>query len=448
MSRLFGTDGIRGVANSFPITAEMALKVGMSIAHLCRRPGHVPRIVIGKDTRLSGYMIENALVSGVCAMGAEALLIGVMPTPGVAFITANMRADAGIVISASHNPYEDNGIKLFSKTGYKLPDERELEIEELVFSGELEKLAVSSREIGKAYRIEDARGRYIVFLKNTFPEELTLEGRKVVLDCANGATYRVAPSVFFELGAEVVALFHEPDGKNINQKCGSQHVEALTEAVIRNRADAGFAFDGDGDRVIAVDDKGGMWTGDQILALCASAMKRQGRLKNDRVVSTVMSNLGLKVALKELGILHLETNVGDRCVLEEMRARAAVLGGEESGHLIFLDHHSTGDGIVAALQLLRVVCEQGRPLSELGVMSVFPQKLINVPVKSKPPLEEVPALAAAIRQAEERMGERGRILVRYSGTQQMCRVMVEGPTAGETESVCSALAGVVQSCLG
>ena len=448
MSRLFGTDGIRGVANTYPITAAMAMKVGMSIAYLCRRKGHVPRIVIGKDTRLSGYMIENALVSGICTMGADAHLIGVMPTPGVAFLTSDMRADAGIVISASHNPYEDNGIKLFSKTGYKLPDQRELEIEELILSGRLDNLYSSSADIGKAYRIDDARGRYIVFLKNTFPAEHTLEGMKIVLDCSQGATYKVAPTVFYELGAEIIPLFHSPDGKNINRQCGSQHVEALAEAVIEHQAQVGFAFDGDGDRVIAVDEQGRMWTGDQIMARCAVSMKEQGRLRNNLVVSTVMSNLGFKLALKENGITHVEANVGDRYVLEEMLARSAVLGGEESGHLIFLEHHSTGDGIVAALQLLRVICEQAKPISELNIMKVFPQKLINVTVKSKPPLDGVPEIAVAIREAEECLGERGRILVRYSGTQQMCRVMVEGPTVEETVDFCSRIASVIKSQLG
>jgi phosphoglucosamine mutase len=448
MSRLFGTDGIRGVANVYPMTPEIAMKVGMAIAHLCRRKGHTPRIVIGKDTRLSGYMIENALVSGVCAMGADALMIGVMPTPGVAFLTMSMRADAGIVISASHNPYEDNGIKLFSKTGYKLPDEQEIEIEELILSDKLRDLPAPSQEIGKAYRIDDARGRYIVFLKNTFPAEFTLEGMQIVLDCSNGATYKVAPEVFFELGAEVIPLFHEPDGRNINKDCGSQQTETLAAEVIRHKADIGFAFDGDGDRVIAVDERGKVLSGDQILSICASSMKKQGLLKNNMVVSTVMSNLGFKIALKELDIAHVETNVGDRYVLEEMLTKRAVLGGEDSGHMIFLEHHSTGDGIIAALQLLRVMKEEGRPLSALGIMQVFPQKLINVMVRSKPDLATIPQINSVIKEVEEKLGEKGRVLVRYSGTQQMCRVMIEGPTVEETETYCRKIADVIKAELG
>jgi len=447
MSRLFGTDGIRGVANTYPITTEMAMKVGMAIAYLSRKKGHTPRIVIGKDTRLSGDMIENALAAGVCAMGADALLVGVMPTPGVAFLTVNMRADAGIVISASHNPFEDNGIKIFSRTGYKLPDEREIEIEELILSQRLTELLASPREIGKAYHIDDARGRYIVFLKNIFPAELSLEGLRIVLDCSNGATYKVAPEVFFELDAEVTSLFHEPDGRNINQECGSQHPERLSEEVVKRKADIGLAFDGDGDRVIAVNDKGEVLTGDQIIAICATAMQRQGRLKNNLVVTTVMSNLGLKIALVQSGITHVEANVGDRYVLEEMLARGASLGGEDSGHMIFLEHHSTGDGIIAALELLRVMREQAQPLSELGRMQVFPQKLINITVKHKPEISTVPQIDAVIKEVERELGDKGRVLVRYSGTQQMCRVMVEGPTKEDTESACMKIADVIRAHL-
>jgi phosphoglucosamine mutase len=448
MGKLFGTDGIRGVANTYPMTADTALKVGMAIAHACRKKGHIPRIVIGKDTRLSSYMIEYALVSGVCSMGADALIVGVMPTPGVAFLTQSMRADAGIVISGSHNPYEDNGIKIFSKSGYKLGDEREAEIEGLVLSEELNEIVSSPHRLGKAYRIDDARGRYVVFVKNTFPSELTLEGLKIVLDCANGATYKVAPEVFFELGAEVTNLANSPDGRNINLECGSQHPERLAEGVVKGGAQAGLAYDGDGDRVIAVDDKGEVVTGDQMLAICAKSMKAQGRLKNNLVVTTVMSNLGFKLALKELGIVHAQANVGDRYVLEEMLERGAVLGGEDSGHIIFLDHHTTGDGVITALQLLRVMREEDKPLSELGVMERFPQRLINITVKSKPDLENVPEIVAAISQAEAALGERGRVLVRYSGTQQMCRVMVEGPTIQETEKYSAMIADAVRKKLG
>jgi phosphoglucosamine mutase len=446
--KLFGTDGLRGVANEPPMTAEMALNIGRATAHLFKRKGHVPRIIIGKDTRISGYMLENALVSGICSMGVNALLVGPLPTPGIAFVTNSMRADAGIVISASHNPFQDNGIKIFSGDGFKLPDEKELEIEELIFSNNMDTLRPSPNELGKAYRIGDARGRYIVFLKNTFPKEYTLEGTKVVLDCANGATYRVAPDTFFELGAEVTSLFDEPNGENINANCGSQYPETLAEEVVKRKADVGFAFDGDGDRLIAVDEKGYLLTGDQILAICAKQMKKEGKLSNNLVVSTVMSNIGLTIALKEMGIEQVMAKVGDRYVLEEMLARQASIGGEQSGHLIFLEHHTTGDGIVTALQVLAAMKAEQRPLSELGqVMNVFPQKLINVEVNSRPELSTVTEISKVVRNVEEQLGDKGRVLVRYSGTQCMCRVMVEGPTHEVTERYCKEIAHVVQERL-
>jgi phosphoglucosamine mutase len=449
MGRLFGTDGIRGVANRYPMTAEMALNVGRAIAYLSRKEGHTPRILIGKDTRLSGYMIENALVSGICSMGADALLVGTMSTPGVSFLTVSMRADAGVVISASHNPYQDNGIKLFSKDGFKLPDAKEEELEQLITSPDLASFHADSDAVGKAYRIDDARGRYIVFIKSSFPEEFSLEGMKIVLDCSNGATYRIAPEVFFELGAQVISLFHEPDGKNINRGCGSQHPEALSMEVVKNGADIGFAFDGDGDRVIIVDEKGDVLTGDHILALCSAVMKRQGKLRNNLVVATVMSNLGMKVALKEQGIEMAETKVGDRYVLEEMLSRGAVIGGEQSGHVIFLDHHTSGDGIITALQVLCAMKYESKPVSELAkIMKVFPQCLINIDVKSKPDLEKIPEIVRVIREVEDVLGDKGRVLVRYSGTQQMCRVMVEGPTENETDRYCKMITQVVTEKLG
>ncbi len=342
MGKLFGTDGIRGVANEHPMTAEMAMNIGRATAHLFKKKGHVPKIIIGKDTRLSGYMLENALVSGICSMGVNAILVGVIPTPGIAFLTNSMRADAGIVISASHNPFQDNGIKIFSSDGFKLPDETEGAIEEIIFANNLHTLHPSPSELGKAYRMDDARGRYIVFLKHTFPKEYSLEGSRIVLDCSNGATYRVAPDTFSELGAEVSTLFDEPNGKNINLHCGSQHPESLAEEVLKTKADVGFAFDGDGDRLIAVDETGTVLTGDQILAICASVMKKEGSLTNNLVVRTVMSNIGLSVALQKLNIDSLMTKVGDRYVLEEMQARGASIGGEDSGHLIFLQHHIHG----------------------------------------------------------------------------------------------------------
>ncbi|MEA3358311.1 MAG: phosphoglucosamine mutase [Thermodesulfobacteriota bacterium] len=449
MGELFGTDGVRGVANEYPMTAEMALNIGRATACLFKRKGHTPRIIIGKDTRISGYMLENALVSGICSMGVNALLVGPLPTPGIAFATNSMRADAGIVISASHNPFQDNGIKIFSNEGFKLPDEKELEIEKLIFSNHMDTVHPSPRELGKAYRIEDARGRYIVFLKNTFPKEHTLEGTKVVLDCAYGATYRVAPDTFFELGANVISLFDKPNGENINDHCGSQHPETLMEEVVKGKADVGFAFDGDGDRCIAVDEKGAVLTGDQIMAICAKEMKKEGKLINNLLVSTVMSNIGLGIALKELGIENAITKVGDRYVLEEMQAKGAVIGGEDSGHVIFLEHHTTGDGLATALQVLSAMKKTQKPLSELAqVMKVFPQKLINVDVKTKPELSTIPEISRAIKGVEKQLADTGRVLVRYSGTQNMCRVMVEAPTSEETEKYCRQIADLIRKKIG
>jgi len=449
MGELFGTDGVRGVANEHPMTAEMALNIGRATACLFKRTGHTPRIIIGKDTRVSGYMLENALVSGICSMGVNALLVGVLPTPGIAFATNSMRADAGIVISASHNPFQDNGIKVFSSEGFKLPDEKELEIENLIFSNSMHTLHPSANELGKAYRIEDARGRYIVFLKNSFPKEFTLEGTKVVMDCAHGATYKVAPETLFELGADVTTLYDEPNGENINANCGSQHPEALAEEVKKQGADVGFAFDGDGDRLIAVDEKGAVLTGDQIMVVCAKTMKQEERLPNNLLISTVMSNIGLGIALKELGIENAVTKVGDRYVLEEMLAKGAAIGGEESGHVIFLEHQTTGDGIITALQLLAAMKKQQEPLSKLAqIMKVFPQKLINVEVKRKPDLDTIPKISEVIKDVETQLGTKGRVLVRYSGTQPMCRVMVEGPTSDETEKYCTQIAAVLREKLG
>lgn len=449
MGKLFGTDGIRGVANEYPMTPEMALNVGKATAHYFKRHDHHPKIIIGKDTRISGYMIENALVAGICSMGVDAILVGVMPTPGIAFLTQSMRADAGIVISASHNPYQDNGIKIFSSNGYKLPDETELEIEELIFRNNMHRLHPSSHELGKAYRIEGARDRYIVFLKSTFPKEFTLEGMKLELDCANGATYRVAPQTFLELGADVTTRFDQPNGSNINDQCGSQHTEMLVEKLLKRNADVGFAFDGDGDRLIAVDEKGNVLTGDHLMAICAKVMKKKGILTNNLVVATVMSNLGLLQAFKSLDIDMVAAKVGDRYVLEEMKARGASIGGEQSGHLIFLHDHTTGDGIMTALQVLIAMQEEKKPLSELAkVMAVFPQKLINIDVKSKPDIETIPEIVQAIKVVEDILGEKGRVLVRYSGTQNMCRVMVEGPTDEETERHCRQVAEVVKAAIG
>jgi len=448
LGKLFGTDGIRGIANQYPMTAEMALNIGRATAYQFKKKGHVPKIIVGKDTRISGYMLESALVSGICSMGVNAIMVGVMPTPGIAYLTSSMRADAGIVISASHNPLQDNGIKIFSGEGFKLPDEKELAIEDFIFANNSHKLHPAPGDLGKVYRLEDARGRYTVFLKHSFSKEFTLEGTKIVLDCANGATYRVAPDTIFELGAEVTTLFDHPDGVNINVNCGSQHPETLAEEVVNRKADVGFAFDGDGDRLIAVDEKGSVLTGDQILAVCAYMMKKEGTLANNLVVRTIMSNIGLSVALEKLGIDSVMTKVGDRYVLEEMLSRGAALGGEDSGHLLFLRHHTTGDGIITALQLLAAMKREGKPLSELAtVMEVFPQVLINIDVKMRPELSTVPEIVEAINDVEKALGTRGRVLVRYSGTQNMCRVMVEGPTYGDTEKYCKQIAEVVKAKL-
>lgn len=453
MGKLFGTDGVRGMANMGNMTAEQALEIGRAVAYVCKEyhkeKGTRPRIVIGKDTRLSGYMLENALTAGVCSMGVDVLLLGPLPTPGVAFITQDMRADAGIMISASHNPYHDNGIKIFSRTGYKLPDAEEDEMEKLISDRKLRDIRSTEDDIGKAKRIDDAIGRYIVFCKNTFPDDQTLDGMKIVLDCANGASYKVAPTVFSELGAIVTAIHVSPNGMNINDNCGSQHTNDLKAKVLSTGADVGLAFDGDADRLIVVDETGTELSGDQIMAICARHYKSKGLLKNNKVVGTVMSNCGFLAAMEKLGIEVIVTPVGDRHVLERMIGDDIVLGGEASGHMIFHNHHSTGDGIIAALQLLAIMRETGSLLSELAkVMSVFPQKLINIDVAQKPPVEEIAELQKAVKKAEAELGGNGRVLIRYSGTQPMCRVMVEGPTEEITDRIARELAGVVRECIG
>jgi len=448
MGKLFGTDGIRGVANEYPITPDMAMQVGQATAYILKKEGHRSRIVIGKDTRLSGYMIESALVSGICSMGSDVILVGPVPTPGIAFLTTNLDADAGIVISASHNPYQDNGIKIFSGKGYKLTDEEEQNIENLILSKKLPTLLTDAENLGRASREEDASGRYIVFLKHSFPRGLDLEDIKIVLDCANGATYKVAPTLFTEMRAEVIALNVNPDGQNINLDCGALYPEELAKAVVENKADIGLAFDGDGDRLIAVDEKGNIVNGDKIIAICANKLKEEGMLKNNTVVTTVMSNLGLSFAFKEMDIRNIKTKVGDRYVLEEMLKTGSVIGGEDSGHVIFKEHHTTGDGILTALQLLSVLKKENKPLSKLAeIMRTFPQVLINIKVKRKAPLEEIPELKHVISKVEKELGDEGRVLVRYSGTQPVCRVMLEGPTESETERLAKEIAQVVEDKL-
>ena len=449
MGKLFGTDGIRGEANRPPMNSQTAFAVGQAVAYLFRKEHHRAKVIIGKDTRISGYMLEGSLEAGVTSMGGYPYLVGVLPTPGIAFITQSMRADAGIVISASHNPFEDNGIKIFDRNGFKLSDGQEETIEDLILNDRLDNLLPPPREMGQAFRMEDVQGRYIVFLKNTFPRELSMEGMKIVLDVANGATYRVAPDAFAELGANVETIHNSPNGLNINDKCGSQHTQALRKRVVKSGAALGLAFDGDGDRLIAVDEKGEEISGDQILLMCAHVLKEQGRLKKDLVVSTIMSNLGLRVACKKYGFGYHASKVGDRYVLDDMVRLGGVLGGEDSGHMIFLDHHTTGDGIVTAMQVIAAMVRTGKRLSELAkMMDVFPQKLINVNVRRKPEIATVPEIQQAIQAVEKELGDQGRVLVRYSGTQNMCRVMVEGPSASVTESYCSQLADIVKNMLG
>lgn len=426
--KLFGTDGVRGVANIEPMTIETAMQLGRAVAHLFHRPGHRGKVVIGKDTRLSGYMFEQAMAAGICSMGADVLLCGPLPTPGIAFITATMRADAGVVISASHNPYQDNGIKIFASDGFKLPDSAELRIEELLHSAELDAARPSAEDVGRAKRIDDALGRYIVFLKQAFPRQLVLDGIKMVVDCANGAAYRCAPAVFEELGATVFAIGDEPNGKNINDRVGALYPQAMCQAVVDLGAHVGIALDGDADRVIFADERGQIVDGDAIMALCARRLISRGELHKNTLVATVMSNLGLERAVSALGGRVVRTQVGDRYVVEEMRQHGYNLGGEQSGHLVFLDHMTTGDGIIAALQVLATQLEEGKPLSQLqSVMERVPQVLLSVKVQNRRPLEELPAVQKLIAAVEERLGKDGRVLVRYSGTELKVRVMIEGP---------------------
>jgi len=448
--KLFGTDGIRGVANIDPMTPEVALRLGRAIAYHFRRrhKDRRGRVVIGKDTRLSGYLFETALASGISAMGADVMLCGPLPTPGIAFITSSMRADAGVVISASHNPYQDNGIKIFAADGFKLPDSEEARLEELMASTELESVTVGGAEIGKATKIEDSRGRYVVFLKSAFPRERTLDGMRIVVDCANGAAYKVAPWVFSELGADVVALHDKPDGTNINHECGAVHPKAMCAAVVQHGAQIGIAVDGDADRVIIADENGEEVDGDTIMAICARRMLERNELKHRTVVATVMSNLGLERAMQELKAKLVRVQVGDRYVVEEMRAHGYNFGGEQSGHLVFLDYMTTGDGILAALQVLALMLETGKPLSELRrVMTRYPQVLVNFKVREKKPIDGLPDVLRLIASIEGKLGVDGRVLVRYSGTEAKARVMVEGPDAVQIRGYADEIAHALgQAC--
>ena len=442
MSRkLFGTDGVRGVANTDPMTVETALALGQAAAHLFRGNNGRHKIVIGKDTRLSGYMFETALSAGICAMGGDVLLVGPMPTPGIAFLTHSMRADAGVVISASHNPYPDNGIKFFGRDGFKLPDEVESRIEGLMYGEHLRESRPPSPEIGRAHRIEDATGRYIVYLKSTFPARLSLDGLRIVVDCANGAAYRIAPQVFGELGAEVIPIGVTPNGLNINDQCGSLYPEVISAKVREARADLGISLDGDADRLIVVDQKGEIFDGDRIMAVCGEELARKKKLQKNTVVATAMSNIGLELYLKERKIRLVRAPVGDRYVVESMRKGGYNFGGEQSGHLIFLDHATTGDGVLAALQLLAVMVETGRKASELGSgLVTFPQVLYNVRMKQRLPLESMKEFQKAKTEFEKLLGSRGRIVVRYSGTEPLLRIMVEGENRPEVEAIVKTLA--------
>lgn len=446
---VFGTDGVRGKANRSPMDSEMALYLGRAVGAIFRNGGHRHRIVIGKDTRLSGYMLEQALASGICSMGADVCLVGPLPTPGIAFITRSMRADAGVVISASHNPFTDNGIKFFDRDGYKLPDTVEQRIERLIETGIPEEVRPTGRNIGKAMRIDDAVGRYIQFLKNTFPQRYLLDGFRIVIDCANGAGYKVAPAVFKELGAEVFTIGTSPDGLNINDNCGSLYPEQICQATLRHKAHAGIALDGDADRVIMCDEKGQIIDGDVIMALCADYLNSQGMLADSTLVATIMSNLALDFAMRDRGIQIIRTPVGDRYVIKAMREGNYTLGGEQSGHMIFLDHNTTGDGILGALQVLAIMIHQGRALSELKrILEPFPQVLINVPVADKQDLTSVPDIAHEVRRCEQELGDKGRLLLRYSGTENIARVMIEGQDKGRIEEMASSIASLITTHLG
>ena len=444
--QLFGTDGIRGKANSEPMTTETALLVAMAAGQVLRRGEHRHMVVIGKDTRLSGYMIEPALTAGFIARGMDVMLVGPLPTPAVAMLTRSLRADLGVVVSASHNPFEDNGIKLFGADGYKLSDEIEMEIETLVRSGAIDRVPPS--ELGRAKRLDDAGGRYIEFVKASFPRGLRLDGLKIVVDCAHGAAYKVAPTVLWELGAEVIPLGVTPDGFNINRDCGTTSTSAMRHAVTSHGADLGIALDGDADRLLVADERGELLDGDQLMALIATRLQRAQALKGGAVVATVMSNLGLERYLRGLGLALLRTAVGDRYVVEEMRRRGANLGGEQSGHIILGDHSTTGDGLIAALQVLAAIVETGAPASTVcGVFAPVPQRLLNLRVENASALEHK-VVKQAIAEGERRLGERGRLLVRKSGTEPLIRIMAESEDETLVTTVVDDVASAVRTAGG
>jgi phosphoglucosamine mutase len=454
--KIFGTDGVRGTANVEPVTAETALKLGRAAAYVFKNLERQSRgrgkhkIVIGKDTRLSGYMLENAISSGILSMGVDVLFIGPLPTPGVAYATRSLRADAGIVITASHNPYADNGIKFFRADGYKLDDKIEDEIENLVFSGEIENIRPTADAVGKAVRIDDALGRYIEFAKASFPRGLTLEGVRIVVDCAHGAAYKSTPCVLRELGAEAIVYGNQPDGMNINQNCGSMHPEAMCRKVVEHKAHLGIAHDGDADRVLLCDEKGNLIDGDDIMAIAALDMLTQKTLAEKTLVATVMSNAGLEAAIKSAGGKVIRTAVGDRNVIDEMLRHGFNFGGEQSGHLIFRDFSTTGDGLVAALQILRIVKAKQTPLSKLAkCWARFPQLVANVRVREKIPFEQLDGVLKLVKQAEaELKSAGGRVLLRYSGTEPKARLLLEGRNAKILEKWSQKICAAIQKQIG
>ncbi len=448
--RLFGTDGIRGKANVYPMVGDVAYKLGKALVYaLNGTPNKKRKIIIGKDTRLSGYMLESAITSGIVSMGADAYLVGPMPTPAIAFLVRSMRCDAGVVISASHNPYDDNGIKIFSHEGLKLDDEVEKTIEDLILSDKLDGKGALGEKIGRAYRIRDTLGRYIVFAKDTLPYSVSLEGLRIVLDCANGATYKVAPMIFEELGAEVIAINNQPNGVNINDKCGSTYPNAILEATRLYRADVGIAFDGDGDRVLMVDEKYNLVDGDAILAILARNMKEKGALKGDAVVGTVMTNYGLELFLKRIGVKLERVDVGDKNIVKRMLEKGYNLGGEQSGHVVLWDFNTTGDGIVTALAVLSIMQQSGKKLSELTEgFEKIPQKTYNVVVKDKPPLEEIEEIQRAIEKSKNILDGNGRIVVRYSGTEPLLRITTESTQVELVDECIRIVAEAAKAVLG
>jgi phosphoglucosamine mutase len=454
--KIFGTDGVRGIANVEPVTAETALKLGRAAAHVFNQlnprtipEGARPKIVLGKDTRLSGYMLENALVAGITSLGVDVLLIGPLPTPGVAYITRSLRADAGIVLSASHNPYEDNGIKFFRHDGYKLDDQIEEKIEQLVFTGEIDSVRPTAGKIGRAARIDDALGRYVEFAKASFPRKMSLEEMRIAVDAANGAAYKSTPCILRELGAEIIVTHNEPNGTNINAKCGSTFPQEIQRLVKESDANIGITHDGDADRVLLCDETGEIVDGDEILAIASVDFLRAGRLEQNTLVSTVMSNFGLDETLTAHGGKVVRTKVGDRYVIEEMVHRKLNLGGEQSGHIIFRDFTTTGDGIISALQILRIMHQTGQPLSKLKTcLKKYPQAQRNLKVKAKPPIEELREVVRIRSEVERELGGKGRVLLRYSGTEPKIRLLIEGPELAEIDRQANRIAEAIQSAIG